>query len=102
MTNVGPMTLHVGGQASGQASGQAGGQASGQAVTIMLDAQKLTELLDYCHVARTRSEIQAFCDISSRDYFMDNILRPLLDTGRLLMTIPEKPTSPNQKYIKAF
>ena len=35
MTNVGPMTLHVGGQASGQASGQAGGQAA----TIMLDAQ---------------------------------------------------------------
>ena len=31
MTNVGPMTLHVGGQASGQ--------AGGQAATIMLDAQ---------------------------------------------------------------
>ena len=98
MTKVGPMTSPVGVQAGVQASVQ----TDGQAITIMLDVQKLSELLDYCSEARTSSEIQAFCGIGSRAYFFNNVLKPLLDMGRLLMTIPEKPTSPKQKYIRAI
>ena len=36
----------------------------------------------------------------SRDYFRNKILLPLLKSGRLKMTIPEKPKSTKQKYVK--
>ena len=29
------------------------------------------------------------------------ILQPLLDDGRLVQTIPDKPRSPNQRYVRA-
>ena len=93
MTKVGPRTPSV-------EDSQAGGQAGGQALKIKLDAQKLTALLDYCDEPRTRVEIQKFCKINSRDYFLYSILKPLLDSGHLLRTIPDKPKSPNQKYIR--
>ena len=78
--------------------------ASGQVddvITVKLDVVKLNELLEYCKEARTRSEMQEFCEISSRDYFRKNILAPLLNSGRLQMTIPDKPNSSKQKYRKA-
>jgi len=33
-----------------------------------------------------------------RNYFKNTILDPLIEQGLLKLTIPEKPTSPNQKY----
>lgn len=102
MTKVGPGTSPVAGGQVGKLSGQVGGHASGQAeeqaVVIKLDAQRLSELLTYCLEPKTRTELQEFCGINSREYFTNNILKPLLNTGRLLRTIPEKPKSPNQKY----
>jgi hypothetical protein len=38
------------------------------------------------------------CGRSDRTKFRNQILRPLLDTGLLVMTIPNKPRSPLQKY----
>jgi ATP-dependent DNA helicase RecG len=69
------------------------GQDSGQDDTIK-------EILEFCGVARTRNEIQEFCGIKSRDYFRKKILNPLLENGKLKMTLPDKPNSKNQKYIK--
>ena len=93
MTMIGPETSPVD---NGQV-GKLSGQADAPAVMIKLDAQRLTELLTYCQEPKTRTEMQAFCGISSREYFTNNILNPLLETGRLLRTIPDKPKSPNQK-----
>lgn len=90
--------IKVGGQVSGQDSGQAGGQADGQAVTISLDAGRLRDLLEYCSEPRTRAEMQTFCNIKSRDYFRTKILVPLIESGRIFLTIPDKPSSPKQKY----
>ena len=102
MTKVGPGTSTVSsGQASGQAGGQVSGQADGQAVIVKLDGQRLMDLLEYCLEPRTRTEMQEFSGISSRDYFRNNVLNPLLETGRITRTIPDKPNSPNQKYRKA-
>ena len=112
MTRVGPDTASLAsaktvGEVSGQvvkSSGQvvkSSGQVKDNIVVIKLDIMKLNALLDYCTEARTRVEIQEFCKISSRDYFRKNILIPLLNSGRLKQTIPDKPNSSKQKYIRS-
>jgi ATP-dependent DNA helicase RecG len=37
-------------------------------------------------------------ELSDREHFRLNILRPLIESGNLLLAIPDKPTSPKQKY----
>ncbi|RTK99802.1 MAG: hypothetical protein EKK57_08740 [Proteobacteria bacterium] len=51
-------------------------------------------ILDYCKIPRTRSGIQLFVGITDRKYFRESILKPLLESDRILQTIPDKPTSP--------
>lgn len=55
-------------------------------------------LLDFCKIPRSRAEMQEFCGIDGRKKFNDNYLKPLLNSKRLAMTIPDKPKSRNQKY----
>ena len=62
---------------------------------------KLEALVDFCTIERSRDEMMTFQLISSRSYFQQNILKPLLESGKIKMTIPDKPKSKNQKYIKA-
>ena len=56
-------------------------------------------ILAFCAQAKTRAEIQAFVGISHREHFRVKILKPLLESGKLKMTIPDKPNSRNQKYV---
>ena len=37
----------------------------------------------------------------SRYYNMSALVQPLIEAGKLKMTIPDKPKSPYQKYFKA-
>jgi ATP-dependent DNA helicase RecG len=60
---------------------------------------RLTSLLEFCAVPRTREEMQRYYGIATREYFRKNILKPLLDSGKLTMTIPDKPNSRNQRYV---
>ena len=55
----------------------------------------------FCSVARTRDEMMASQFISSPSYFRQHYFKPLLESGRIKMTIPDKPKSKNQKYVKA-
>ena len=57
-------------------------------------------LLEFCAIERTREEMQRDLEIINRGYFRTDILKPLLDSGQLRMTLPDKPNSRNQKYIK--
>lgn len=57
------------------------------------------DILEFCSVPRTRDELQQFTGFS-RYYTMAHIVKPLLDQGLLKMTIPEKPKSREQKFIK--
>lgn len=57
-------------------------------------------ILAFCAQAKTRAEIQAFAGIVRREYLREKILKPLLESGKLKMTIPDKPNSRNQKYVK--
>ena len=59
------------------------------------------KIIEFCAEPKSREEIQSFVGIAHREYFRAKILKPLLDSGKLKMTIPDKPNSRNQKYVKA-
>lgn len=55
-------------------------------------------LLEYCREPRNRKEIAQFLGLKTASYAMDRHIRPLLEEGKLEMTMPEKPRSTHQKY----
>lgn len=57
------------------------------------------KILEYCSVARTKKEISGYIGYKNLTYFTRNYITPLLDSGKLLYTITEKPQSRLQKYI---
>jgi len=67
---------------------------------VKLTSEKLNSLLEFCEIERSRREMQAFCGIKTDEYFRKNIINPMLELRLIQMTIPDKPNSRNQKYIK--
>jgi ATP-dependent DNA helicase RecG len=63
--------------------------------------ERIEALIEFCSKPRTRDEMQLFLGLSDRGHFRKSILNPLLESGQLVMTIPDKPNSRNQKYVKA-
>jgi len=55
-------------------------------------------ILQYCIEPKSRAEIQEHLGLKNRDHFRKEILLPLIESGQLLMTLPDKPTSSKQKY----
>lgn len=68
--------------------------------TINMSIQDYARLMEYLQQPRTRKELQDFCNYGSRDYFRTKILNPLIEAGIIDLTIPDKPQSSKQKYIK--
>lgn len=62
------------------------------------EKDRTEEILEFCKTERSRNEIQDFLGIKSRRYVRENIINPLIKSGLLKLTIPEKPTSSKQKY----
>ncbi|MBQ5373588.1 MAG: putative DNA binding domain-containing protein [Bacteroidaceae bacterium] len=56
-------------------------------------------LLEFCRTPRSRAEIIAYLNIGSGQYALRRYLEPLLLSGAIRMTIPQKPRSRNQKFI---
>lgn len=56
-------------------------------------------LLAFCQKPRSRKEIVDYLAISSAQYALRRYLDPLVESGAIRMTIPEKPKSPRQKYV---
>ena len=56
-------------------------------------------VLAYCNVPRSKKEIAEYCGYKDVKSFAARYLRPLLDEGRLKLTIPKKPTSSKQRYV---
>ncbi|MBQ5330574.1 MAG: putative DNA binding domain-containing protein [Oscillospiraceae bacterium] len=67
---------------------------------IEISLSKLIDILEFCSIPRTRAELQEFCGYKSPSHFRERILIPLLAGGQLAQTIPEKPNSPKQRYIR--
>ena len=60
---------------------------------------QVIKLLKFCEIPRTCAEMMEFLGLKGRASFRDRILKPLLNNDDIRMTIPEKPTSRNQRYI---
>lgn len=65
-----------------------------------MSIKEYARLMEYLKEPRTRQELQAFCNYSSRDYFRTKVLNPLVEEGIIDLTIPEKPHSSKQRYVK--
>ncbi len=61
-------------------------------------ADRTNTIVNFCLEPKSREEIQTFLNIKDREYFRLEILKPLLERGLLFLTIPNKPSSPKQKY----
>lgn len=62
---------------------------------------KFEIIVSFCDIPRTKDEIMRHIGLSSKRQFNERYMKPLLKSGRLLMTLPDKPRSRNQKYIAA-
>ncbi len=78
-------------------SAQATPQATLQA-TLDIEDKRTEEILEFCREPKSRKEIQEFIGVKDRRYFSNRILNPLIRGELIKLTIPDKPTSPNQKY----
>ena len=57
-------------------------------------------ILNFCEIPRSRAELIEFTG-KSRNYVVKQLIAPLVECGKLKLTIPDKPKSSNQKYVKA-
>ena len=57
-------------------------------------------ILNFCEIPRSRAELIEFTG-KSRNYVLKQLIAPLVECGKLKLTMPNKPKSSNQKYVKA-
>lgn len=88
----GQVTGQVTGQADGEVTGEVRGELAGQAT----EAIRRVVLVVVGELKR--AEIQEILGLKHRETFMENYLNLAIDEGFIEMTIPETPTSPNQRY----
>ena len=60
------------------------------------------QILDFCTTPESKKEVAAFCGFKDLRNFTVKHINPLLESGQLEMTIPDKPKSRNQKYITVY
>ena len=76
------------------------------ATQINEDSEQLSDcvrkLLDVMEndVAYTSNQLMEKLELKSREGFRRNYLKPALELNLVSMTIPDKPNSKNQRYIK--
>ena len=69
------------------------------AVELNTGIEEYTRLIEFMRIPRSRKELQEFLGYKSRNYLKDKILTPLIAAGKIELTVPDKPKSPNQKYV---
>ncbi|GHU70229.1 hypothetical protein FACS189450_04340 [Spirochaetia bacterium] len=63
------------------------------------DVGRDERILSFCETPKSADEIQKHIGITHKTYFRKTILNPLIESGRLARTSPDKPTSKSQKYV---
>ncbi|MBO4698414.1 HTH domain-containing protein [bacterium] len=67
-------------------------------VSAAESSDKLKQILDFCAEPKSVKEISEYLGFKERKS-ASKYLKQLLESGRIAMTIPEKPNSKNQKYV---
>ena len=57
------------------------------------------KIFEFSKTARTKKEISKHIGYKNLTYMTRTFLKPLLESGKLVYTIPEKPQSRLQKYV---
>lgn len=60
--------------------------------------EEVKNLLLFCRTPRTRKEICKYLGLSSVTYAIQSRVMPLVESGQIKMSIPEKPKSPKQLF----
>jgi predicted HTH transcriptional regulator len=76
--------------ALGISTAQATAQATAQVAKVLEAANG--------EIGSTRDELQSAAEIAHREHFRKAYMEPLVAAGWLERTLPDKPTSPNQRY----
>ena len=64
--------------------------------------EMMNEILAFCTQERSLTEIMSHLGLKHRNNAKSRYIDPLIEGGFLEMTIPEKPNSRNQKYVRAL
>jgi len=79
-------------------SDQVGDQVSDQVSDQVVEDIVLNKILEFCKIERTKKEIAEHIGYKNLTYMTRTFLKPLLESGKLEYTVPEKPKSRLQKY----
>mgnify|MGYP007090045206 FL=1 len=59
-----------------------------------------SKIVSLClNAPQTREQLMQDCGMKNKAHFLKAYLKPMLETGELQLTVPDKPNSRNQKYI---
>ena len=62
--------------------------------------KRLEELVEFCSMPQSKRNMMDYIGLTDSKSFRERYLVPLINAGRIEMTIPDKPKSRNQKYRK--
>lgn len=71
---------------------------AGNVVKAEAETEDVYNLLIFCRTPRTRKEICDYLGLSSMSYAIQTHVMPLVESGKLKLTVPNKPRSPKQLY----
>jgi len=75
------------------------GQASSKEWQISAYVDRLLDVMEF-DVPYTSNQIMENLGIKAKENFRQNYLRPAIEMGLVEMTVPDKPRSRNQRYVK--
>ena len=70
----------------------------GERTSVIKKSIEEADILAFCMVPRSRNELASFLGIKSIPYAIRTYITPLVDNGKLLLSNPQHPKSPSQKY----
>lgn len=78
---------------------KSGPRSSDQVSDQVRNSAVTQKILEFCKIPRTKKEISEHIGYKNLTYMTRIYIRPLLESDKLVYTIPEKPQSRLQKYV---